>query len=359
MPITQIGDGVLPADEMILALLTPFMSDLAAEHVRTAVSKAGGIRMLTDATARAELDLAKRKFGNRSAAGTYAANVRWRGSRTEYVAPGPRGEKARTTTLGTKLAQFEVVPIRASQVKVGDIVSSGGDRRPMKVLEIIPGRSRTEMRMRDIDERSGPRQSTTWVRPNADMRLWTVLEVEKAERRSFGSRSEAGRYAAQVRWGKRSQTGSSPTTPSADGASSGADAFPHAGAFDRGTMLEDEERAIHGAYDKAGFGAEKDDALATVAKTRKTLYDAEQLLRAGTPVETVRANLLKEVKRLRSLSTKTRNKADELDRASGGPKKDAEGAIIPSRAIRIRTDAVVMSKMARMLETTANRLVPP
>lgn len=123
--------------------------------------------------------------------------------------------------------------------------------------------------------------------------------------------------------------------------------------------MEDEERAIHGAYDKAGFGAEKDDALATVAKTRKTLYDAEQLLRAGTPVETVRANLLKEVKRLRSLSTKTRNKADELDRASGGPKKDAEGAIIPSRAIRIRTDAVVMSKMARMLETTANRLVPP
>jgi hypothetical protein len=79
-------------------------------------------------------------------------------------------------------------------------------------------------------------------------------------------------------------------------------------------------------------------------------------LESGIPIETVRGGLVKEQKRLKSLSTRTRKKGEDLQTAEGGPKKDANGKWIMTRSARYFTDAQVIKNMAAMLERTIRKL---
>jgi hypothetical protein len=66
------------SDIIILESLKPHMSDFVYAMVIQAVEKAGSIREVTDKSVMFELVKAKQSFGgNRSAAGAYAASVRW------------------------------------------------------------------------------------------------------------------------------------------------------------------------------------------------------------------------------------------------------------------------------------------
>jgi hypothetical protein len=187
---------------------------------------------------------------------------------------------------------------------------------------------------------------------NVDGYALTILK-KAAERKSFGGdRSAAGRYAAQARWGKKTTEGGSASANT----SGGTKATNYATAFNDEGMLAETEASIHKAYDKSGFGAEKGDALAAVDGTRKKLFEAQKSLEAGIPVETVRGQLTKESRRLKSLSTRTRKKGQDLQAAEGGPKKDANGKWIMTRSARLFTDAQVIRNMGHLLDRTIRRL---
>lgn len=199
-------------------------------------------------------------------------------------------------------------------------------------------------------------QKTTEVGGIRNLTDTTALHQFAKAKQSFGGdKSAAGSYAASIRWSKNKK-------PESGGASAagGATAEPekprYANAFNDEEVLADTETSINSAYDKSGFGAEKGDALAAVEGTRKTLYEAQQNLKFGVPVETVRSGLVKESRRLKSLSTRTRKKGEELQLAEGGPKKDANGKSILTRASRFFTDAQVIKNMSLILESTASKL---
>lgn len=348
-----------PADEHVLAALEPYMSDLGAAHVRAAVAKAGGIRELTDATAIAELEMAKRKFSNRSAAGQYAANVRWKGSKTEFYGPGLRGEKVRSATMGKKGAQFEVVPIKASQAKVGDIITSGSNRVPTKVLEINRRGSGVEMRHQGIDESRGtPPIFTTSLRPDSSIRLWTVLEVEKAERKSFGGdRSAAGRYAAEARWARRGQAAggsSGATAGGGDGMNQSQTSL--VGAMEQ-TMSNVEQIAANTRPNLGGILPQrynKDlDAAETVA--RESLKGVMDQVRANMVTDATPRQLRSEARALRTKATKTyKQGTEQAQLATSGPKVDNIMAA-NARASLALGDA--FKAIADQLETAAIALV--
>lgn len=346
------------ADEQVLAALTPFMSDLGAAHVRQAVVKAGGIRQLTDATAISELEMAKRKFSSRSAAGTYAANVRWRGSREEWLAPDRSGAKARSAIMGTKGAQFEVKPITASRVKVGDIVSSGSNRVPTKVLEITARGDRVEMRVQGLDARKGtPPIVTTTLRPGSEMRLWSVLEVEKAERRSFGSRSEAGRYAAQVRWARRGQAAggsSGATAGGGDGMNQSQTSL--VGAMEQ-TMSNVEQIAANTRPNLGGILPQRYNKDLDAAETaaRESLKGVMDQVRANMVTDATPRQLRSEARVLRTKATKTyKQGTEQAQLATSGPKVDNIMAA-NARASLALGDA--FKAIADQLETAAIALV--
>lgn len=182
-----------------------------------------------------------------------------------------------------------------------------------------------------------------------------MFELAKAKQSFGGNRSAAGAYAASIRWGKKTQTESGGGT-AAGGAAAAPEKSQYATAFNDEGLLDDTETSINRAYDKSGFGEEKGDALAAVDGTRKTLYEAQRSLEFGVPIETVRGGLVKEQKRLKSLSTRTRKKGEDLQAAEGGPKKDANGKWIMTRSARYFTDAQVIKNMASMLERTVRKL---
>ena len=180
-------------------------------------------------------------------------------------------------------------------------------------------------------------------------------QFAKAKQSFGGDKSAAGAYAASIRWSKNKKPESGGAT-AAGGATAEAEKPRYANAFDNEVVLADTETSINSAYDKSGFGAEKGDALAAVEGTRKTLYEAQQNLEFGVPVETVRSGLVKESRRLKSLSTRTTKKSAELQLAEGGVKYDANGKVILARSARFNTDAQVIKKMSLILETTAAKL---
>ena len=129
---------MLPADAIVLDLLEPYMSDIAYDFVVSEVEKAGCISGLTNVAALTELVVAKKKFGSRSAAGQYAAQVRWAGQKPEMYAPDAQGNKYRTATMNGEPVQFKVSPATASDAKEGDIISVGSNRVPMTVTSVKP-----------------------------------------------------------------------------------------------------------------------------------------------------------------------------------------------------------------------------
>jgi len=182
-----------------------------------------------------------------------------------------------------------------------------------------------------------------------------LAELIKAKQSFGGNRSAAGAYAASIRWGKKTQTESGGTT-AAGGAAVEPEKSRFASVFDDDFLFADNETSINRAYDKAGFGAEKGDALAAVEGTRKTFAEAQQSLEFGIPIEKVRGDLVKESRRLKSLSTRTKKKGADLQLAEGGPKKDANGKWIMTRSARLFTDAQVFKNMASMLEQAVRKL---
>lgn len=77
------------ADALVLKALEPsaraFVDEAEWSEILAAVEKAGGVRQV-DGYAKAVLEKAKSFGGNRSAAGSYAARMRWRGSNSEGLA---------------------------------------------------------------------------------------------------------------------------------------------------------------------------------------------------------------------------------------------------------------------------------
>lgn len=158
------------ADQIVLNALKPYMSDHAHAIVTSAVEKAGGFRNLTDSVALAELVVAKKRFGSRSAAASYAANVRWQGKKDEMYAPDAEGRKYRTSTMNGIPTQFSVVSASASDAKEGDIVTFGSNRVPTKVESIKPVGDKLVITSRSLNNTD---KFETTVRPNADIRKWT------------------------------------------------------------------------------------------------------------------------------------------------------------------------------------------
>ena len=58
-------------DRLVLDALKPYMTEMGYVLVMSKVGKAGSIANLRDSVAIAELEMAKKKFGNRSEAGRY------------------------------------------------------------------------------------------------------------------------------------------------------------------------------------------------------------------------------------------------------------------------------------------------
>lgn len=134
------------ADRLVLELLQPHMSNLGYALVKAKVTEAGGIVNLRDSVALAELELAKRKFGSRTEAARYAAEIRWQKGRAEQFKPQQTTHRVypqnaegeiRVATLNGKATEFHVTQVAAGNIKVGDMVSSGRGSDPRKVVDIV------------------------------------------------------------------------------------------------------------------------------------------------------------------------------------------------------------------------------
>lgn len=110
-------------DEIVLKALQPYMTDEVYAFVVSEVAKAGGILQVQDVVAVRHLEVAKRAFGSRSAAGQYAANVRWGRSRGTDAKPQTKTESIGVTVDGKPaVVDFEVSDRKAADVKFGDTV---------------------------------------------------------------------------------------------------------------------------------------------------------------------------------------------------------------------------------------------
>ena len=189
------------ADEIVLKTLQPHMTDYGYAYVVEQVEKAGSIRNLTDVVASMELQMAKRKFGNRSAAGQYAAQVRWSGKRPEMLLP-EGGVSYRSAMVGGKDIQFKIAESTAGSVSSGQIISTGANRVPERVIGIKSQGDRLLITTQKLDSTT---RAQTDIAANAKVKVWTSqdgsLEVNKAKQSFGGNRSAAGAYAARVRWG--------------------------------------------------------------------------------------------------------------------------------------------------------------
>jgi hypothetical protein len=157
------------ADEIVLKTLQPHMTNYGYEYVVEQVEKAGGIRNLTDVVASMELQMAKRKFGNRSAAGQYAAQVRWSGKRPEMLLP-EGGVSYRSAMVGGKDIQFKVAETTAGSISSGQIISTGANRVPERVVGIKSQGDRLMITTKKLDSTT---RSQTDIAANAKVKLWT------------------------------------------------------------------------------------------------------------------------------------------------------------------------------------------
>lgn len=158
------------ADKIVIEALQPFMSPFGYANVVTAVEKAGGIKNLTDTVALMELIVAKRKFGSRSAAASYAANVRWQGKKPEMELADSEGNKYRTAKLDGVDTQFKVSAATASDAKEGDIISVGSHRVPTKVQSVKQSGDKLVITAQNLNNTD---KVETTIRPNAAIRKWT------------------------------------------------------------------------------------------------------------------------------------------------------------------------------------------
>lgn len=158
------------ADEIVLEALQPYMSPLGYATVVSAVEKAGGFENLTDTAALAELIVAKKRFGSRSAAASYAANVRWQGKKPEMELADSEGNKYRTARLNGVDTQFKVSPASAADAKEGDIISVGSHRVPTRVQSVRQSGDKLVITAQSLENTD---KVETTVRPNAPIRKWT------------------------------------------------------------------------------------------------------------------------------------------------------------------------------------------
>lgn len=139
------------ADEIVLKTLEPHMTDYDYAYVVQKVEEAGSVRELTDFSALRQLELAKKTFGgNRSAASSYASNIRWAGKKKEFDSPDREGVKSRTAMMGGIDTQFDVKEIALSDVKTGDIISIGSNRIPQTVTAIGTKDGKIALDTRDL-----------------------------------------------------------------------------------------------------------------------------------------------------------------------------------------------------------------
>ncbi|CAB4144876.1 hypothetical protein UFOVP1296_17 [uncultured Caudovirales phage] len=188
-----------PADEIVLKALEPFMTDDAYAYVVEKTIEAGGVRELTDPTARMQLELAKRAFGgDRSAAASYAANARWKGKKEEFLTADNQGVKQRSAKMGGVNTQFDVKPIKITDIKTGDIVSLASTKTPQKVTAIAIKDGKAAIATQDL---SSNNRYNSIAPSGGEGRLWTPISQEEVAKRAFGGdRSAAAAYAANARW---------------------------------------------------------------------------------------------------------------------------------------------------------------
>jgi hypothetical protein len=150
------------------------MSELGYAHVVNKIEEAGSIQNLIDVTALMELEMAKAKFGSRSAAGQYAANIRWR----EYDSAGPSGMKMRTEMVGGVPTRFTVTDTTVGQISVGDTVTTGSYRVPTKVISI-------EKKGNDLilttQQLGGTHRYETTEQPNRQAKMWKPVDGKQVE----------------------------------------------------------------------------------------------------------------------------------------------------------------------------------
>lgn len=170
----QHDSSMRPADELVLKALQPFMSEMGYNHVVAKTEEAGSIENLIDVTAVMELDMAKAKFGSRSAAGRYAANIRWQ----EFDVAGPSGEKMRTEMVGGVPTRFTVSDTTVGQMKVGDIVTTGSYRIPTKVISI-------EKKGKDLilttQQLNGTNRFQTTEQANRQGKMWKPVDGKQVQ----------------------------------------------------------------------------------------------------------------------------------------------------------------------------------
>jgi hypothetical protein len=163
-----------PADELVLKALQPFMSEMGYNHVVAKTEEAGGIQNLIDVTAVMELEMAKAKFGSRSAAGQYAANIRWR----EYDSAGSSGMKMRTEMVGGVPTRFTVTDTTIGQMSVGDIVTTGSNRVPTRVVSV---ENRGGGVVLTTQQLNGFNRYETTEQPNRAAKLWKPVDGKEIE----------------------------------------------------------------------------------------------------------------------------------------------------------------------------------
>jgi hypothetical protein len=260
------------ADKIVLDALKPHMSDLGYAMVVEKVEKAGGIKNLTDTVAIAELEVAKKKFGSRSAAGQYAANIRWGKGGAGLTATRDRAQEPRSGGRSvfdvnvdgkSRPVDFDITHTPISKVKMGSLVlgpnnevhivageriGAGGKMRTLlsQAAHFLSGKggfkkapfsphSSTEVKpkadgtvpvlsIKFVAKEVGDAldmvksamepehfgyvayavQTAGGIKELRDLDAIALLKAALVEKnKSFsGDRSAAGRYAAQVRWGK-------------------------------------------------------------------------------------------------------------------------------------------------------------
>lgn len=163
------------ADLIVLNALEPYMTDLGYAFVLQEVEKAGGVRQLTNSIAIMELEVAKKKFGSRSAAGRYAAEIRWQGEQKEFLLPNREGIFYRTATIDGKEQQMEVKDTAVTAVKVGDIMSPTENQTPSRVKTIKDDGNRLQMTV--VDTNNG-NTAVVSVPKTKNVKVWSKQEPQ-------------------------------------------------------------------------------------------------------------------------------------------------------------------------------------
>ena len=176
-----------------------------------------------------------------------------------------------------------------------------------------------------------------------------IIELEKAKQSFGGDRSAAGRYAAQVRWGKKTETGGGGGEQTATAASPPQTPDPtDQRVTETISAIDDWEERTQKVYERSGFDAT--EPTTQIGKAREAVKNAYDMDKAGMPTETVVGTLKKESRRLRTLSTRTNKKGHELQDAMGGQKRDADGKLIMTDANRLFTEARIFQQIANLVD---------